>query len=136
MSHYRRNKFRSDVIERFGQTADLPLFDRDSRPIPEPVKTRFEGAPKAIEVATDTRNLSHATLTNDTVKFTSKQLAVLETIRLIGPVSNEEIAHHLGWPINRVVGRTFELRELGDVVKAGKRKCRITGNIVHTWRIK
>ena len=136
MPRYRRNRFRQETIQRFGQTANLPLFNGHSKPISEPTKSRFERAPKAIALATDTRNLSDTILRHDEISLSEKQLAVLEAIQLIGPASNEEVAHYLGWPINRVVGRTFELREFGVVLPAGKRQCRITGNIVHTWRVK
>jgi DNA-binding MarR family transcriptional regulator len=86
--------------------------------------------------ATDTRKLSHLILTHNKLQLTNKQLAVLEAIVEIGPATNEEVAHHLGWEINRVVGRTFELREFGVVINAGKRRCRITGEIAHTWKVK
>jgi len=136
MARYRRNPYRMEVINRFGQTVNLPLFEQTSRRLPEPTRSRFEGAPKSIAVATDTRKLSHLILTHDKRQLTNKQLAVLGAIIDIGPASNEEIAHHLGWEINRVVGRTFELRQYGIVVLAGKRKCRRTGMIVSVWQKK
>jgi len=136
MARYRRNPYRKDVINRFGQTSGLPLFNSVSKQIPEPIRSRFEKAPKSMASATDTRKLSHLILTHNKLQLTNKQLAVLEAIVEIGPATNEEVAHHLGWEINRVVGRTFELREFGVVINAGKRRCRITGEIAHTWKVK
>lgn len=131
---YRRNPYRQEVINRYGQTAGLPLFERTSKAIPEPTKSRFKCAPKTIAVATDTKKLGHIAATHDPVRLGDKQQKVLDAFRAIGPASNTEVAHHLGWPINQVVGRTFELRELGLVVPAIKRVCSITGFVVQTWR--
>lgn len=133
MMPYRRNRIRQEAINRFGATAGLPLFGDK---MTEPARSRLANAPKAIDVATDTRKLAHVILTHNTVELTKKQLVVRDAIEMIGPASNEEIADHLGWKINRVTGRTFELRTFGVVVPAGKRQCRITRNIVKTWRIK
>jgi hypothetical protein len=47
-----------------------------------------------------------------------------------------EIAMKLDWPINQIVGRTFELRTFGLVVPDIRRQCRITGMVVRTWRAK
>jgi hypothetical protein len=124
------------VIQRFGVTSGLPLFNATAKKIPEPIKSRFEAAPKSMAMATDTRKLSHVIATHDKLRLAEKQFAVLEALIDVGPASNEEIAHYLGWPINRVVGRTFELRQFGVVLDGGRRKCRITGNLVHIWRLK
>lgn len=114
----------------------LPLFDSASKSVPEPTRSRFEGAPKAMPLATDTRKLSHVILTHDKMQLTKKQIDVLNAIGAIGPASNEELAHHLEWGVNRVVGRVLELRQYGIVEHAGKRKCRRTGMIVTTWDVK
>lgn len=53
----------------------------------------------------------------------------------IRPPSNSEIAKSLGWPINRVTPRVNELVKLGKLVDAGKRKCTVTGRLVHTWAL-
>jgi len=89
-----------------------------------------------MPLATDTRKLSHVITTHDKLKLTARQFKVLETLQLIGPSTNEEIREHLGWQINWVTGRTFELRQFGVVVDAGRRKCKITGNICHVWKTK
>lgn len=140
MPHYRRNRLRQETVQRFGQTAGLPLFNGQSKPIPEPRKSRFANAPKSVALATDTKKLGHVAATFDVAELSDKQQKVLDVIREFGPVTNTEIAHRLNWPINCVVGRTFELREFGVkgiplVVPAGKRKCSITGMVVQTWRV-
>lgn len=89
-----------------------------------------------MPLATDTRKLSHVITTHDKMKLTARQLKVLDTIRLLGPSTNREIREHLGWEINCVTGRTFELRQYGVVVDAGRRKCKIGGNICHQWKVK
>lgn len=136
MTTYRRNRLRIETINRYGATAGLPLFEQSSKQIPEPTRSRFERAPKSMPLATDTRKLSHTILTQYGVKLTEMQLQVLDAINQIGPATNEEIKHHLGWEINWVTGRTFELRQYKVVVDTGRRKCKITGNICHAWGVK
>jgi hypothetical protein len=125
---YRKNPHRRDQIARFGQEAGLPLFEVgaiDESPLP-----------KAIADGRDTRKAAHMDVTSDQRKLSATRQKVLDAFRAIGPATNEEAAHHLGWPINRISGRSFELRERGFLVEDRKRTCRITGNNVHTWRVK
>lgn len=139
MTVYRRNNFRGDHINRFGATVGLPLFESmksDAQGPSEAQRARFEHAPKAMELGTDTRKLSHMMLVADEMRLGEMQRLVLEAFCQIGPATNEEIARHLKLPINRVVGRTFELREFGLVVGAGKKQCGITGNVVRAWDVK
>jgi hypothetical protein len=138
MTTFRRNNYRADHIRRFGQATGTPLFDSTlatHRPN-EVEQTRFENAPKVIQTGDDTRKLSHTMLKADEMKLGDMQQLVLDTLYKIGPATNEEIARHLGLPINHVVGRTYELRQFGLVISDGKRKCSVTGNIVHAWRVK
>lgn len=137
MPEYRRNSELEKQIERFGITFGLPLFKEQPTTVME---HRYEGAPAAVALATDTRKLSHISLCLDDKKLCEKQMRVFEVILHHGPVTNEEIADILKEKINRVVGRTFELRHIGTegiplVVPAGKRKCTITGNVVQAWRV-
>ena len=53
--------------------------------------------------------------------------------RYPGGLSNMEIAHYLGWSVNRVTPRVFELRQKGLVVPGPRRPCTITGQTVQTW---
>lgn len=139
MTRYRRNIVRQEIINRFGQTAGCPLFEGVSITTPEPARTRLEHAPKAVALATDTKKLAHLLLTFDKIRLGEKQQKVLDVLIGHTDLTNEEIAHVLGWPINHVVGRTFELRHLGIegqpfVLPAYKRRCSITGNVVQAWK--
>ena len=50
--------------------------------------------------------------------------------------SNCELAFFLNWPINTVVPRVKELRDLGLVVLSRKRLCERTGRLVMAWKAK
>jgi len=50
------------------------------------------------------------------------------------PMTNTEISNITGIPINAVVPRVFELRQLGMITFAGKRPCGITGKLCMTWK--
>lgn len=49
--------------------------------------------------------------------------------------SNCELAHFLGWEINRVTPRVKELRDIGKLREAGKRTCKVTGRYVLVWEL-
>ena len=68
------------------------------------------------------------------VEKSGKRQRVLEVIEVYGSISNREIAEVLGCPANEVTGRNFELRELGLVKPDKKRKCRVSGRKVWTWK--
>lgn len=51
-------------------------------------------------------------------------------------LTNSEIATRLGWSINRVTPRVFELRQAGKLEEAYKRICSITGRRVIAWKLK
>ena len=127
------------MIERFGQEAGLPLFAGSPRAgarVPKHIQARLESAPKAIQMADETRKVAHMTVNIDELKLGEKQQKVLDTMYLRDDWTSEEIAEKLSWGINRVVGRVFELRQLGLVIPALKRQCSITGMIVQAWRVK
>jgi hypothetical protein len=136
---YRRNTAVSEILQRY-PTAGLPLFDEPSPKVPAAERRVVEAAPRAIEVATPTRNLAHKTVTFDPTVLTKKQLAVLEVIREASnsndiDITNQEIADRLNWSVNRVTGRTFELRQLNKVFPSRRRVCRSGGFVVQAWRI-
>ena len=87
-------------------------------------------------MADETRKVAHMTVNIDELKLGEKQQKVLDTMYLRDDWTSEEIAEKLSWGINRVVGRVFELRQLGLVIPALKRQCSITGMIVQAWRVK
>ena len=98
-----------------------------------------ETAPRAIEVATPTRNLAHTSVTFDPETLTRKQIAVLNVIREAScsegvDITNQEIADRLKWSVNRVTGRTYELRALGCVIPSKRRVCSSSGFVVQAWR--
>jgi hypothetical protein len=136
MGRYVKNRIRMEAVERFGQTAGLPLFEAVGPRIPKRFRTRLENAAKSMPLATDTRNLARIAQTSDPVELGDKQQKVLDAIRDLGAPTNAEIARHLDWPINRVTGRTFELRQYGLVAENGKRACSVTRRIVATWQSK
>lgn len=123
-------------MNRFGEEAGLPLFESQNKAVPKHVQKRLESAPKAIEVATETRNLAEMIARSEPMNLAEKQQTVLDTMYLRDDWTNEEIARKLGWGINRVTGRVYELRQLGLVVTSLKRSCDVTGMIVQAWRVK
>ncbi len=65
-----------------------------------------------------------------------RQEIVLQAIIALGAATNSELSSYLGWPINTVTPRVFELRAFGKVVEAGKRRCKVTGRTAYQWEIK
>jgi hypothetical protein len=122
------------------KTFGLPLFENE-HPTGGPQHYRLESAPVSVALATDTRKLSHITLTFDKKRLAEMQQVVYDVIKEHGPVTNEEINKILDWKaINRVVGRTFELRHFGKNKKALvipdiKRPCTVTGNMATPWKV-
>jgi hypothetical protein len=142
---YRKNKLRRDTIERFGPTVGLPLFhgvETHGSASPQgsaspTAVARLNAAPKSMLIANETKKLGEMTAKHDELKLGDKQQKVLDVFYLGGEDwTNEEIAEKLEWGINRVVGRVFELRELGLVVPGRKRECTVTGMVVQAWRAK
>jgi len=64
-----------------------------------------------------------------------KQLEVLRMLKARQPATNSELARYLGWRINTVTPRVYELRQLELVEEAGKRSCDITGRRAMTWQL-
>ncbi|HEU5187073.1 MAG TPA: hypothetical protein VFT87_01075 [Candidatus Saccharimonadales bacterium] len=62
-----------------------------------------------------------------------KERTVLGVILQNGPVSNQEIADTLGWPVNRVTGRTFGLRHKGLVEEAYREAYKTGVRVIH-WQ--
>ena len=82
-----------------------------------------------IYLAEDTRDEAYRSIQRE---LSDRQKAVFDIIRR-GDRSNTEIASALGWPINRVTPRVFELRQLGLVFPNGKAVCPITLRRVQKW---
>lgn len=64
-----------------------------------------------------------------------RQEHVLSVLRENGSMTNSELGRLLGWSINRVTPRIFELRQLGRVVLDCRRSCRVTGRQAYSWRV-
>lgn len=84
-----------------------------------------------MKIATDTRNESFHALS----EISTKQQAVLDTVKSYGPITDRDIADRLGWTINRVTGRRNELVAMGAVSRAGKVLDASTNRNVSTWGI-
>ena len=139
MRHFRQNTLRSGVVSRY-PSVGLPVFEEANVNIPEKARHVAESAPKAIEVATSTSQLAHTSVTFSADSLAEKQRAVFDEIRMASvsdeiDITNQEVADRLCWPVNRVTGRTYELRELGLVVPSRRRVCRSTGFVVQAWRL-
>ncbi len=51
----------------------------------------------------------------------------------LGEATNSELASYLGWTINRVTPRIYELRKADKVAETGKRPCKVTGRSAYSW---
>ncbi len=60
---------------------------------------------------------------------------VFRALQGLGDATYQELSGFLGWAVNRVTWRVDELRRAGKVVEGEKRKCKVTGKRVKTWRI-
>lgn len=139
MTDYRRNSLLEKKVI-INPTFGLPLFQ--GKTTTDNTSTyRLESAPVSIALANDTRKLSHTILTFDKKRLAEMQQIVYDVIKEHGPVTNEEINKILGWnAINRVVGRTYELRHFGKNKKALvipdiKRFCTVTGEMATPWKV-
>lgn len=68
-------------------------------------------------------------------KLNEKQRKVRYVLMKFGPLTDQQIAEHLEWPINCVTGRRGELVEMGVVLDAGYATAK-TGRKVHVWKLK
>ena len=65
----------------------------------------------------------------------ARQSDVYGAIKRFGEICNLQIAHELRLPINSITPRVKELRELGLVEEAAKRKS-ATGRTAIYWKVK
>jgi hypothetical protein len=134
MTSFAKNNYRADTIRRHGVTVGLPLFNEVSKPISPVTQARFEAAPKAIPTGAETRHLSFAILHHDQLRLSLLCQKVWEMFAEFGPASNFEIAQRLGKESGYISARNNDLRKLGLLESAGKRKCNVTGEIVTIWK--
>lgn len=64
--------------------------------------------------------------------ISERQRQVLDELEK-GPATNLELAHRLGWEINRVTPRILELRTRGVVKERERRACQVTGRRAIVW---
>ena len=136
MTSFAKNNYRADKIHRFGETVGLPLFvGADGvRPAPSStVQARFKAAPKSISTGAETRHLSFTMLHHDQLHLGEMCEKVWQAFAEFGPATNFEIAQRLGKESGYISARNNDLRKLGLLESAGKRKCNITGNVVTIW---
>lgn len=150
MRRFRRNSSLADVIQSH-PTAGLPLFSQ-KRPSPLPPgrgaggealtekqQALVDNAPLSIEHATPTRDLAHDIITFNPRILAQKQADVFNAIRSLsakyGDATNQEVADWIPRSVNRIVGRTFELREMRYIVPSQRRACRSTGEVVQAWKV-
>ncbi len=70
--------------------------------------------------------------------LSKKQITVFNALKQYNSrtFTNTELAECLGWPINTVTPRIFELRQKSLVKEGCKRRCGITHRTAIAWRIK
>jgi len=67
--------------------------------------------------------------------LSKKQNMVYNIIKLYPGVSNLDISRMLGWAINSVTPRVYELREFNLVTFSHKKRDRITDKTCRCWKI-
>ena len=67
------------------------------------------------------------------ISIMQQQILKLLFRQTITTHTNMEIAAGLGWSINRVTPRVYELRKLGYLEQKEKRSCGITGRLAMAW---
>jgi hypothetical protein len=66
----------------------------------------------------------------------AKQKQVLDALRVFPDATNAELAARLGWAVNRVTPRMFELRKMELVLQSVRRTCKATGGTAWAWKAK
>jgi len=69
-------------------------------------------------------------------KLPKRRNQVLTALKELNYATNSMIAEHLGWSINRVTPRVFELRQLNLVTISHISWCPVTKNKAKYWKIK
>lgn len=136
MVSYAKNNYRANAIRRFGQTSGLELFESANKTLSEAAQKRLEIAPKAIPTGAETRKLAYTLLNHDQLHLGEMCEKVWQAFAEFGPATNFEIAQRLGKESGYISARNNDLRKLGLLDSAGKRKCNVTGNIVTIWIVK
>lgn len=67
--------------------------------------------------------------------LSDRQARVRQAIASLGAACNQQLADHLGVPVNQITGRVFELRQIGAVIESHKATWLPTGKTVIFWQI-
>lgn len=144
MSEFSKNNYRKDLIDRFGQTAGLPLFEAAQKQLSKRTQSRFDAAPKAIPTGNDVKRLHRVSQKINEAELNMNQQIVFDAFAFLGPSTNKEVSKYLKekyplpkdkWEASTVNARNYELRQFGKLTKAGKRQCRVTNEVVSIWKI-
>lgn len=68
-------------------------------------------------------------------KLGEKQLVVLAAFETRESFTNLELSHYLGWPINTITPRVFELRKVGRLIEKERRICTKSGYRAIAWQL-
>jgi hypothetical protein len=135
MQNYKKNNLRADMIQRFGEQSGLPLFEATNKTLSQTAQSRLDAAPKSIPTGAETRKLAYTLLKHDQLHLGEMCEKVWQAFAEFGPATNFEIAQRLGKESGWVSARNNDLRKLGLLTADVKRQCRVTGNVVQTWRV-
>ncbi|MEW6060945.1 MAG: hypothetical protein AB1600_03290 [Bacteroidota bacterium] len=143
MSEYRKNNFRKEVIDQHGITVGLPLFDAVNKRLSKRTQSRFDAAPKSIPTGNGAKRLQRIAHKINAAELNAKQQIVFDAFAELGPSTNKEVSVYLkqkyanpdAWDASTVNARNFELRQYGKLTADGKRRCKITGEVVTIWKV-
>jgi hypothetical protein len=85
------------------------------------------------EMIQDTSLFAHTIATHNLGR---KQKEVFDCLRHFPDATNAELSARMGWPVDRIKPRVLELRKMGLILDAGKRRCKVTGGTAHAWKAK
>ena len=134
MNEYQKNSFRKEVIDRYGVTVNLPLFESVNPTLTKKLQSRFENAPKSIATARSTKRLARKLKLINAAELSKEQQEVYNAFIRLGASTNKEISVALAIDASTISARNNELRTFGKLTAAGKRVCKITGMVVTQWK--
>lgn len=113
---YKSNAHRFDLIQRFGVTVDLDLFNQPINSSKKTVTT--EQMPRRVFNGTTMKAEAYELVKP---RLREKQLAVMSALIDLQHATDRELASKLGWEVNRITARRKELQELGLVIFSGEK---------------
>lgn len=122
---WKENKAKSELIEKSGQTAGLPLFQQG----PEKRSCQM---PDWIFDGSEIKAMVYRAMEERFQPNENKVLTAMITLKM---GSDHDIKDFLGWQINQVTGRRKHLEELGIIEFAFKRKIGPFGSPNCVWKL-